>query len=217
MTGLHRTATAAAAVVGLTALACLAEVGVAHAQPPEPTWPTPFFSEFEEVTVRGNTTGWYAIDLQQGDGGSQAVYRADGHADNICGLVKPASHEPCVQLATGAYRYLVWPQSNECCICCDRSAGCGPLSPGWVSNATFEGVETIREHSCNAWSVGPGPLGRPDLIMQTQDSEAKVCFISDSLSDNITFHLETWTGTVDPKYFRLPSNCNTRCGKAPCK
>eukprot|EP01012_Entosiphon_sulcatum_P009260 TRINITY_DN1515_c0_g1_i9.p1 TRINITY_DN1515_c0_g1~~TRINITY_DN1515_c0_g1_i9.p1 ORF type:complete len:211 (-),score=31.50 TRINITY_DN1515_c0_g1_i9:333-965(-) len=201
-------------VLGLTAIAGL--LGLAIAQHPEPKWGAPFFSEFEEVTVRGNTTGWYAIDLHHNNDGSQAVFRHDGYADAICGALKNA-HEPCIQLATGPYRYLVWPQSNECCICCDRSAGCGPLSPGWVSNATFEGVETIREHSCNAWSVGPGPLGRPDLIMQTQDSEAKVCFISDSLSDNITFHLETWTGTVDPKYFRLPSNCNTRCGKAPCK
>ena len=79
------------------------------------------------------------------------VYRGNGRSDRYCVSVHPLADTPCIHLATGGTRYLIFPQLGECCVCCTAAGGCGPLSPHWLDNATYQGEVQLRGMAARSW------------------------------------------------------------------
>eukprot|EP01012_Entosiphon_sulcatum_P046057 TRINITY_DN6169_c0_g1_i1.p1 TRINITY_DN6169_c0_g1~~TRINITY_DN6169_c0_g1_i1.p1 ORF type:complete len:205 (-),score=40.25 TRINITY_DN6169_c0_g1_i1:27-641(-) len=187
---------------------------LASAQDPSPTWGPSFLATFEEKTLKGESTGYFALDLDYPNGGAQAIFRQDGSADRICSAFQEQPHQSCAHVAVGANRYILWPDTNKCCICCSREQGCGPLNRHWVQNATFLGTAEVNGQSCNSWSIKGFQM---NYLLESVESPEKVCLLSNAGIDNMTFSLSSWSPTVDPKYFSVPTNCTERCGYfLPC-
>ena len=188
-------------------------LGSAMSADPQPNWPSSFFANFthEDFPKAGtsNGTGYYALDLGYDNGkGAQAIFRSDG-TSTICG--KFHANTPCTQLAVGGQRYLVFPELGECCTCCSWKQGCGPILPQWTKNARYEGRQTIDGTVCDAFSIRGLQV---DHLMQTTDGE-KLCELDNGGVDHMFFDLGTFTNTVDPALFALPTGgCSKRCGMA---
>ena len=103
----------------LLSLVLVGVQGNATVSAPKPVWPSVFFANFSEqhVTVATDSdVGYYALDLGfDGGKGAQAIYRTNGTSTNCGGVHK---NTPCTQLAVGGERYLVFPEKDDCCVCC---------------------------------------------------------------------------------------------------
>ena len=120
-------------------------VAAAWAQTPAfpeyfPTW-TAAFSE-EVIDSKGkshNTTGTSYYDSTTWQ---LRVDRTNAGADQFCalnGLGKLGFDGQCSHYVTGGARYLYYPETDECCLCCTDADGCGVVMPDWLHNATFSG------------------------------------------------------------------------------
>ena len=131
-------------------------VAAAWAQTPAfpeyfPTW-TAAFSE-EVIDSKGkshNTTGTSYYDSTTWQ---LRVDRTNAGADQFCalnGLGKLGFDGQCSHYVTGGERYLYYPETDECCLCCTDADGCGMLMPDWLGKAEFlgemehNGVQTYK-------------------------------------------------------------------------
>lgn len=82
--------------------------------------------------------------------------RNDGSHDRYCAPEKPFQSTACTHLVLGKDRWLVFPQENDCCWCCDASHGCGILTPDWLqrSNASYVGhLDSYRGYPAEEWNA----------------------------------------------------------------
>jgi hypothetical protein len=75
--------------------------------------------------------------------GAEVVERADGNGDRYCGSVHPFSRTPCRHVVVDSRRYLVFPELNDCCFCCDSGHGCGVLRPDWLDAADYQVIRCM--------------------------------------------------------------------------
>ena len=177
---------------------------------PEPFWPSVFFANFSEqhVTVATDSDiGFYALDLGfDGGKGAQAIYRTNGTSTNCGGVHKDT---PCTQLAVGGERYLVFPEKDDCCVCCSWAEGCGPIVPAWTQGAKYKGRTEVNGVQCDDFEIDGF---EPNRLLQTPDGK-KLCELNNAMVDVMKFDLASWGNTVDPALFALPkAGCSRRCG-----
>lgn len=63
---------------------------------------------------------------------------------------------PSVAICNRHFRYLIFPELNECCLCCASDMGCGILSPSWLDGAEFQ--VGIRGVACSSYLCHFMPL-----------------------------------------------------------
>ena len=179
---------------------------------PQPSWPNSFISNFTENfkadSFSKNSTGFYALDLGfDGGKGAQLIYRSDGTNTN-CGQFHPGA--ACTQLAVNEQRYLIFPELNTCCTCCSWKDGCGPIVPGWTSDAKYVGQKSINGETCDDFLIQGFEANH---LLQTTDG-TRLCELDNAGSDHMFFSRVGYSTKVDPSVFALPAGgCSERCGK----
>eukprot|EP00746_Dinoflagellata_sp_MGD_P141145 gnl/MRDRNA2_/MRDRNA2_74307_c0_seq1.p1 gnl/MRDRNA2_/MRDRNA2_74307_c0~~gnl/MRDRNA2_/MRDRNA2_74307_c0_seq1.p1 ORF type:complete len:238 (+),score=26.24 gnl/MRDRNA2_/MRDRNA2_74307_c0_seq1:66-779(+) len=177
---------------------------------PQAVWPPVFFANFTETFVKDgrNSTGYYALDLTfNGSKGAQAIYRSDGTDAETCGFVH--QNTPCIQLALDGQRYLIFPEKNDCCICCSWAQGCGPIGTQWTNGALYKGRQTVNGVQCDDFEIDGGQANR---LMQTTDGK-KICEVNQGMTDRMVFDLDSFVTSVDPMLFAMPEvTCSRQCG-----
>ncbi|KNC85983.1 hypothetical protein SARC_01859 [Sphaeroforma arctica JP610] len=178
----------------------------------KPTWPTEFYAAFTEDTWYQNQQqserGWMLYSYAHG---TQAIYRPVSKFNPICDRVKPGDETPCIHHSTdGASRFLIWPNTRECCLYCQE--GCGTLNPQWVTAAPFHyaGIRNYNGVACDEWVI---ESSTPDRVAFSQKTGA-LCELYDGgasfTGDNpfqITIDPNTYTKEIEPNMLQLPSYC----------
>lgn len=149
----------------------------------------------------------------------ERVDRANGRYDMFCSSIIPGASTPCTQIVTQNKRYIIFPQKNTCCFCCDAEHGCGILKRDWALDAQFLGVERILDTNYNKWSKD-GSFGYNHYWTTIEDSPKPKRL--DEAGVHITDYLEYTfeEKTFDSSYFSLPNYCKDQvcpstsiCGK----
>jgi hypothetical protein len=175
--------------------------------PTPPVWPSIFqetFVETSTIPIIGtgtNIQGIYYYDFEQ-----QAVRidRSTGKYDRYCSSVEYFENIPCTHLVVGGLRYLVFPSKNSCCMCCTSEEGCGVLKPDWLSNSTFIGYNTTGTVKYQVWDK----KGLQDNYYWQVDATQVPYIIDQQPNDLMVFNVSSFTKTVDPSVFALPSYCS---------
>jgi hypothetical protein len=179
-----------------------------HASPC-PSWPRRFSIRFNLTSIiifRRTTAGrwWYDADEDR-----EVIYLEDGRGDDICGSIKPFSAQACKQIYTHGNRYVVYPDTDECCWCCSSSSSsCSILSPYWLDDARYLDEETVEGHQTHKWFTRRGAIAT--LYWSTVDESIPVELDQFPRSfqsfDPATFD----TSSLDPDLFVIPKHC-PRC------
>ena len=192
----------------------------------EPYWPEEFQAEFYSRWKA--TDGIFAVQPHR-----EAIILRDGSRDHLCSAYHTST--PCSIITAMGWKYLVWPELQQCCRCCSYSSGCGPLGKRWVSNATgnveYLQVAAVRYsarelYKCHKWAVVGLSKEHPNYYYQHLHSW-KPCEVdganylrkpSEIADDQYIFRLDSITRVVNASLFRLPSYCNGDkfCGKPVC-
>lgn len=176
--------------------------------PLPPLWPDVFWQNFTEITYYPN------VGTHQNSGAfyynySMPAYRIDrdnGKYDRFCGLSGPYVDDdtPCSQIVVNSNRYLYYPALNECCYCCNSTAGCGVLFPSWLQDAKYVDTEVHNGVLSYKWSKKGG---QDNFIWETTGNvpvERQTIAINQVPDDDMNFHL----GRLNSfPYITLPTIC----------
>ena len=131
-------------------LAAAARMAPAIADDPQPRakWHRRFTVDFNETEKFGplfhwETDGTWYYDADAPGGVAEAVYRANGRGDRYCKSIHAMTSTPCLHIVANGSRYIKFPELRECCKCCDSSKGCGGLSPAWLDDAEYQGLQEM--------------------------------------------------------------------------
>merc|ERR1712019_6566 len=175
----------------------------AQDKPSDPVWPNQFTQEFNETFKypaigSHSTKGTYFYDFPNR---RYRIDRENGRYDRYCGFngVRAFQDTPCTQLVINGMRWLIYPEKQECCQCCDAAHGCGVLKPTWLSGAIFVG----ESNGYYKWNQ----KGLQDNFYVERASDRVMVRINQVPNDIQDFHPDTFKNTVDPSVFELPSYC----------
>eukprot|EP00746_Dinoflagellata_sp_MGD_P090208 gnl/MRDRNA2_/MRDRNA2_35603_c0_seq1.p1 gnl/MRDRNA2_/MRDRNA2_35603_c0~~gnl/MRDRNA2_/MRDRNA2_35603_c0_seq1.p1 ORF type:complete len:238 (+),score=26.81 gnl/MRDRNA2_/MRDRNA2_35603_c0_seq1:84-797(+) len=207
---------------------------------PMPSWPAQFQSTFWSPSKR--TSGLYALGRDTAGKAAGLLTFADGTRDHLCSAYH--NNTACSMLEAQGWRYMVFPQIEQCCKCCSFENGCGPLSPHWLNNATgnliYMGVSTVSlsdlSYQCHKWHViglDPDPkksnyyyehMG--SVLNNGSVAAGRPCEIdgynylhdpSERSDDQYIFNVSTFETTVNPSIFAVPTFCqDTYCRGTVC-
>jgi hypothetical protein len=85
----------------------------------------------------------------------QRADKVTGRYDPTCNSVLPNVTTKCQHLIVNDKRYIVFPEKQQCCFCCDASHGCGIVKPDWFKDGKYLGQEKIVDIAYDKW-VKPG-------------------------------------------------------------
>lgn len=131
----------------LCALLCLA-LGVTA-----PNYNYSFHINFDESYIQNQTT--YRVNGQtfyDPQNNRERVDRTNGRYNLFCGTIIPNVTTPCQSYTVKDKRWIVFPQRQQCCFCCDSSHGCGILKPDWLKDAQYMGQNKIVDTLYDKWS-----------------------------------------------------------------
>jgi len=184
-------------------------------EPDSPVWPDTFSYTFTESTwapVIGNKTTsgtyYYSWPLK-----AYLVTRENGRYDRYCGTngVKAFQDTPCNHLVVNGIRFLLYPEKKECCNCCTAAQGCGILKKNWLEGAQYLETETWNGHDVTRWNKP----GLQDNFYLERTSDRHMVQMAQMPNDIQNFDPDSFSATVDPSLFQLPSwasDCaNTKC------
>jgi hypothetical protein len=132
------------------------------------------------------------------------IDRTTGKYDDLCSSVTHFTDIPCTQLVVDGFRYLVFPTIENCCMCCTTEQGCSILRPDWLSNATFIGYNTTESVKYQIWDK----KGFQDNYYWQVDATQVPYIIDQHPDDKMVFNVSSFSKTVDPSVFALPSYCS---------
>mmetsp|Transcript_10658 Transcript_10658/g.30052 ORF Transcript_10658/g.30052 Transcript_10658/m.30052 type:complete len:232 (-) Transcript_10658:11-706(-) len=177
--------------------------------PPSPVLPATFTAGFDETMdyfgLTGATQGVLYYDSLKG---YERMDRENGEADRYCGTAHLFSKTPCTHLIVDSTRWLIFPQRQSCCYCCDSADGCGIVKRDFLANATFVGYEEVNGTSVQHWKEEG--LQENDY-WQTDDQ--KPVRLYQKPNDDMRFK-GTDLKPIDPSVFQVPDYCSSdkQCG-----
>jgi hypothetical protein len=106
-----------------------------------------------------------------------SLYRhSRGQHDEICTGIKGKEWDeaPCNLLAAAdGWRYVIYPETKECCRVCNVSSYCGIISPDWLkTGAVYQGKKEINGAMCEGWMKKGG---EENYYWVTADSKRIPC------------------------------------------
>ena len=192
----------------------LSTISLVLAANPSPVWPTAFSINFNETVNNGMGnqsavfgTWYYSPPLARMDRFEGSEY------DRFCRNslpTPPSSPTTCQHLNVAGYRYLVFPEIEECCMCCTDAFGCGVTNNSWVLNGAYKGrttIDTVNYHGqADYWEI----IGlQTNYYYQTTTSPAGLVALIQGTDDYQWFDPTTMIiGAQDPSLFTLPSYCD---------
>jgi hypothetical protein len=188
-------------------IATISIVFVFGQQPP--VWPSQFQQSYNETVkigfLTGKTSGKYYYDAINN---YTRIDRENGEYDRYCGSVHYFTNTPCTHLVRDGKRYLIFPELNNCCLCCNQAHGCGILKRDWLSNATFIGYEEYNGVKVGKWNK---PGLQNNYYAATADSRQVPVYIDQVPNDFMAFNVESYQEKItDPSVFDLPSICSSQ-------
>jgi hypothetical protein len=112
-----------------------------------------FHVNFDETFIQNGSSfkinGQWFYDFKNN---RERTDRINGKYDIFCGTVLPNVSTYCQLYTVNSKRYIVFPQKNQCCFCCDSSHGCGILKKDWLSGAKYLNTERIVDTTYDKWS-----------------------------------------------------------------
>jgi len=191
---------------------CIFALASATTQPSAPVWANQWQANFHEemkdgIFGKGNTTGTFYYDWTNK---LFRIDRASGKKDRYCGTIK-FKDTPCTQYVADGMRYIHYPELNSCCACCTSADGCGITLPTWLQNATYVGQTTLNSTTVDEWTIKG---------LQTnyyyEIPNSRIPFeVFMAPNEKMDFDPNSYSTTVDPNIFKLPSICKAtaKCPK----
>ncbi|GBG28203.1 Hypothetical Protein FCC1311_044262 [Hondaea fermentalgiana] len=195
-----------------------------------PKWPSVFSTTYESYWL--NTTGKYLYLEHGSKGPAERIDFDDGSRDHLCSTFH--KNTPCSQLTTQGFRYLHFPEIDDCCKCCTYVEGTyecgGVLSPKWLSNATgnvaYHGIETVRGHACHKWTIVGLMPEHPNFYWQSVETGLP-CGLqgynylktpAERADDQYLFDVDTMRLEASESLFQVPELCkgSRYCGDPVC-
>ena len=126
--------------------------------PNPPMWSPSFYVAYEETFVKGNASytfnGQFFYDAPNK---RQRADKVNGRYDATCASILPNVSTKCQHLVVDEKRYIVFPDKNQCCMCCDAEHGCGIMRADWFKDGKYLGQEKIVDTVYDKW-VKPGNI-----------------------------------------------------------
>jgi len=119
-----------------------------------PVFTVPFNQSITIMGMRWDNTVQFSYDSTTRPVGSSLYVHSKGQHDELCTSIvgKELSDEPCSLLASvDTWRYVIFPQSRQCCRYCNTTQYCGIIRPDWLTNATYQGTRDIGGYASNGW------------------------------------------------------------------
>mmetsp|Transcript_42777 Transcript_42777/g.50154 ORF Transcript_42777/g.50154 Transcript_42777/m.50154 type:complete len:130 (-) Transcript_42777:53-442(-) len=105
-------------------------------------------------------------------------------------------------------RYIYYPETEDCCYCCNSANGCGMLKPDWMQTAEFLGEINFDGVLAYKWNM----KGVEDnILVETAVSnpkERKLLLIDQHPQDYTHFYQESFTPFVHEEDIALPKSCS---------
>eukprot|EP00164_Ancoracysta_twista_P014395 GFYU01023429.1.p1 GENE.GFYU01023429.1~~GFYU01023429.1.p1 ORF type:complete len:238 (-),score=59.92 GFYU01023429.1:7-720(-) len=183
-----------------------------------PVWPDAFSVQFHEELISqfGNSTNtgaWY-YDFAN----TRARFdHNEGQTNNFCakqGFSKDNPQAGCRLLFTPETMYMMYPDTQECCMLCGAEEGCTVLKPDWLTGAEKIESKVVNGKACYGWrkqgfvAVDNWYATSDGLPCQYHEYFPQT---SPPIQHYITFDDSTYTETVDADLLALPQYC----AKAP--
>lgn len=108
-----------------------------------PLWPNVWSQEFvENYTIAG---GVYTVAKHWYDypNSNERVTFQNGQYETICGSIMPSVKTVCTQLITKGNLWVIFPEQQKCCRCCDGASGCLVKDPRWIQPFSYAGEEDL--------------------------------------------------------------------------
>jgi hypothetical protein len=131
---------------------------------------------------------------------------------------KKSAKEPCVDLTTKGFRYIIHPRVKQCCLLGTFEHGCEPVRPDWIqaNNGTYDGQHTITGVLVNGWSV-QGFAN--NTWYQTVDTKVPVKVLQGTFIDVYGGSTFSKAASLPKSTFDIPPYCTptNKChNQAPC-
>jgi hypothetical protein len=125
-------------LLALVALVCITSSILTDPNPP--MWSPSFFIAYDETFVISGKSftfnGQFSYDAVNR---RQKAEKINGRYDATCSSILPNITTKCDHLVVNDKRYIVFPEKNKCCMCCDASHGCGIVKQDWYADAKYLG------------------------------------------------------------------------------
>lgn len=143
-----------------------------------------------------------------------------GRYDPTCSSILPNVTTRCQHLVVNNKRYIVFPEKNQCCFCCDSSHGCGIMRQDWFKDGKYLGQQRIVDTNYDQW-VKPGifiitsDISDAFYWVTADENQIPRRFSEDKNTHIIDYLTHTYVNkTIDASIFNLPSYCNSTCPSA---
>lgn len=109
-----------------------------------PIWPDVWSQEF--VVNYTFVGGVYTVGKHWYDYGnnSERVTFQNGQYESICSSIMPDVNTVCTQILTNGNLYVIFPENQRCCRCCNNISGCVVKNPQWLQPFTYVGEEILN-------------------------------------------------------------------------
>ena len=180
--------------------------------PNPPVWAVRFQHEFTEgytsTVSRDLGKIWYDAGR-----GLQRIDRNSGKFDYFCGAISSLV-TICIQLVKDNRNWIYFPLIGQCCLCCEKSNGCGMLRQDWLRNTRYVGTEVISGQSFNKYVDEESGI---DYWTTTDSKQISRRLVEDG-SVTKDFVLNTYSeGPIQETIWNLPNYCNpAKLCPGPC-
>ena len=126
-----------------------------------------------------------------------------------CYPANPKTTAACTEITTQGSRWLTWPSTGDCCLCCSYAQGCGPMKQDWVSaNGKYVGQVSYNGVTADKWSVQGNS---PNYWLQDATTGVPVALLQNTGTPNAevdNYDASTLnTGAVNGNEFAVPPAC----------
>ena len=119
-----------------------------------PIWPAHFSMSITQKVMPNSSsfeynTGKIWVDY---DKNNLRMQKNDSRYDSYCNAVLPNWSVPCTQIINKGIKYVVFPNNNLCCECCNiADPNCPFWRRDWLINSTYAGTRVINWNVYDQW------------------------------------------------------------------
>ena len=135
---------------------------------------------------------------------------ANGRHNFFCSSILPNVDTPCISVTANNKRFQIFPERQQCCMCCTADRGCGILRPDWMKDGEYQGEEQIDGVSYDKFhKTGATSEDYIFVTIDANQTEKKLLESNKDSGQMAVYDLKTFERKpLENSVFALPSYCH---------